>query len=140
MAGMAAQGRWRRRRPASLVRRHGVALCERGTGVRPPLRVPPSSFEGVARRPYGSGWHNVMELTLALLHSVLQWWGWPHLEGWRTTPGHDSQARQRDGMHGFVFDLGACGCQSIKCPSRGSRYGGGEPVRASSEAGTHPRG
>jgi hypothetical protein len=41
---------------------------------------------------------------------------------------------------GFVFDLGACMCQSIKCPGRGSRYGGGEPVRASSEAEPHPRG
>jgi hypothetical protein len=41
---------------------------------------------------------------------------------------------------GFVFDLGACRCQSIKCPSRGSRYGGGEPVRASSKAEPHPRG
>jgi hypothetical protein len=26
-------------------------------------------------------------------------------------------------------------CQSIKCPGRGSRYGGGGPARASSEAG-----
>jgi hypothetical protein len=41
---------------------------------------------------------------------------------------------------GFVFDLGACMCQNIKCSSRGSRYRGGEPVRASSEAETHPRG
>jgi hypothetical protein len=41
MAGMAAQGQWRRRRPALLVRRHGVALGERGTGIRPP-------FEGSA--------------------------------------------------------------------------------------------
>jgi hypothetical protein len=41
---------------------------------------------------------------------------------------------------GFVFDLGACMCQNIKCPSRGSRRGGGEPMRASSEAEPHPRG
>jgi hypothetical protein len=41
MAGMAAQGRWRRRRPASLVRRHGVVLGGRETGIRPP-------FEGSA--------------------------------------------------------------------------------------------
>jgi hypothetical protein len=26
--------------------------------------------------PYGSGRHSVMELTLAMLHSSLQWWGW----------------------------------------------------------------
>jgi hypothetical protein len=29
---------------------------------------------------------------------------------------------------------------SIKCPYRGSSYGGGEPVMSSSEAGPHPRG
>jgi hypothetical protein len=43
-------------------------------------------------------------------------------------------------VRGFVFDLGACRCQSIKCPSRRSRYGGGEPVGALSEAETHSRG
>jgi hypothetical protein len=37
VAGMAAQGRWRWRRPALLVRRHGVALGERGIGIRPPF-------------------------------------------------------------------------------------------------------
>jgi hypothetical protein len=41
--------------------------------------------------------------------------------------------------HGFVFDLGAFMCQNIKCSGRGSRYGGGEPVRASSEAETRSR-
>jgi hypothetical protein len=41
--------------------------------------------------------------------------------------------------HEFVFDLGACMRQNIKCPGRGSKYGGGEPVRASSEAEPHPR-
>jgi hypothetical protein len=35
-------------------------------------RVLPSSFKGVARRPYGGGWHSVTELTLALSHSVVQ--------------------------------------------------------------------
>jgi hypothetical protein len=40
---------------------------------------------------------------------------------------YDSQACQRDDVHGFV-----CRCQSIKCPGRGSRYGGGELVGASS--------
>jgi hypothetical protein len=42
--------------------------------------------------------------------------------------------------HGFVFDLGACMCQDIKCFGRGSRYEGGEPARASSEAEPHMRG
>jgi hypothetical protein len=41
---------------------------------------------------------------------------------------------------GFVFDLGAYMCQNIKCSCRGSRYGGDEPVRASSEAETRSRG
>jgi hypothetical protein len=36
-------------------------------------RVPPSSFEGAARRPYGGGRHSVTELTPALLHNVVQW-------------------------------------------------------------------
>jgi hypothetical protein len=35
---------------------------------------------------------------------------------------------------GFVSDPGACKCQNIKSPYRGSRCGGSEPVRASSEA------
>jgi hypothetical protein len=41
---------------------------------------------------------------------------------------------------GFVFDPGTCLCQNIKCSGLGSRYGGGEPVRASSEAETRARG
>jgi hypothetical protein len=43
-------------------------------------------------------------------------------------------------VRGFVFDLGACMCQSIKCPSQGSGYRGGEPMGASSEAEIRPRG
>jgi hypothetical protein len=45
-----------------------------------------------------------------------------------------------EAWHGFVFHLGACICQNIKDPSPGSRYGGGEPVGASSEAETRSRG
>jgi hypothetical protein len=41
---------------------------------------------------------------------------------------------------GFVFDLGVCECQCIKCPCRGSRYGGGGPVRSSSEIEPRSRG
>jgi hypothetical protein len=43
-------------------------------------------------------------------------------------------------QRGSVFDPCACKCQNVKCPCRGSRCGGGEPVRASSEAEPHPRG
>jgi hypothetical protein len=50
-------------------------------------RVPPSSFEGAARRPYWSGWHSVTELTLALPHNAVQWRGWPHEEGRRNSAG-----------------------------------------------------
>jgi hypothetical protein len=51
-------------------------------------RAPPSSFEGAAHRPYGGGWHSVTELTLALLHSVVQWRRWPHRAGgWRNSAG-----------------------------------------------------
>jgi hypothetical protein len=41
---------------------------------------------------------------------------------------------------GFIFDLGTCQCQCIKCPCRGSRYGGCGPVRSSSEVERHSRG
>jgi hypothetical protein len=54
-----------------------------------------------------------------------------------TTPGFTGVSEAR---HGFILDPGACKYQSIKCPCRGSRYGGGEPVRSSSEAEPHPRG
>jgi hypothetical protein len=50
-------------------------------------RVPPSSFEGAACGPYESGWHSITDLTLALPHSVVQWRGWPHREGWRNSAG-----------------------------------------------------
>jgi hypothetical protein len=46
-----------------------------GWGSVPLSRVLLSSFEGVARRPYGRGWYSVTELTLALLHRVVQWRG-----------------------------------------------------------------
>jgi hypothetical protein len=46
MAGMVAQGRWRRRRSASLVRHHGVDLGERGTSVRPPYEGSAVLFRG----------------------------------------------------------------------------------------------
>jgi hypothetical protein len=45
-----------------------------------------------------------------------------------------------EAWRGFVFDLGACMCQNIKDLGQGSRYGGGEPVRAQSEAETCSRG
>jgi hypothetical protein len=54
MAGMVAQGRWQQRRRASLVRRHGVVLGGRGTGIRP-------SFEGSAVLLRGCGASAVRE-------------------------------------------------------------------------------
>jgi hypothetical protein len=41
---------------------------------------------------------------------------------------------------GFVFDLGTCMCQNIKCSGQGSRCGSSEPMRASSEAESRSRG
>jgi hypothetical protein len=67
-----------------------TALSRVGVGQVsvPFLRVSPSSFEGAACRSYGGGWHSVTELTLALLHSVVQWRGWPHRAGgWRNSDG-----------------------------------------------------
>jgi hypothetical protein len=69
------------------VRRHGMAPRGRGTGVRPPSRVPPSSFEGLAFCPYGSGWHSAAELTPASPHSAAQWRGWPHRGSWQNSAG-----------------------------------------------------
>jgi hypothetical protein len=102
-----------------------MAPCERGIGVRPPSRVPPSYFEGAARQPYESGRYSVTGLTPAMPHS-----GGDGLTGGvgGTASGHDSQAAS-GAWRGFVFDLGACKCQCIKCPCRGSKYGCGEPTR-----------
>jgi hypothetical protein len=57
-----------------------------------------------------------------------------------TASGYDSQACQRNDLRGFVSNPSACRCQNIKCSSRGSSYGGSEPMRASSEAEARPRG
>jgi hypothetical protein len=45
-AGMAAQGRWRQRRSVLLVRRHDLALGERGIGVRLPFEGSTVLFRG----------------------------------------------------------------------------------------------
>jgi hypothetical protein len=128
-------------RRASLVQCHSVVLGERGTGVRP-------LFKGSA--------------------ILLRWCGVPAVREWvaqchgadtgltalcRTVAGMATPgglAEQRRDMNPrrvrgttwrrFVFDLGACMCQDIKCPGQGSRYRGGEPVRTSSEAEPHLRG
>jgi hypothetical protein len=117
-----------------------VVLGERGASIHPFSRVPPSSFEGAARRPYESGRHSVTELTQALLHSVVQCRGWPHRESWRNSRDMIPRRVRGTAQCGFVFDPGACKCQNIKCSGRGSRCGGGEPARASSEAESRPRG
>jgi hypothetical protein len=63
----------------------------------PLSRVPPSSFEGVACRPYESGRHSVMELTRALPHNAVQWRDGLTGRVGGTALGYDSQACQRDG-------------------------------------------
>jgi hypothetical protein len=139
--GMATQGRWRRRRHASLVRRHGVVLGERGTDVRP-------LFEGSAVLLQGCGASVVREWVAQRHGAVIGLTAQCRTVAAMTSPGGLAEQR-RDTIpkrvrgtawRGFIFDLGACMCQNIKCSGRGSRYGGGEPVRASSEADTRSRG
>jgi hypothetical protein len=138
---MATQGRWRRRRHASLVRRHGVVLGERGTDVRP-------LFEGSAVLLQGCGASAVREWVAQRHGAVIGLTAQCRTVAAMTSPGGLAEQR-RDTIpkrvrgtawRGFIFDLGACMCQNIKCSGRGSRYGGGEPVRASSEADTRSRG
>jgi hypothetical protein len=70
-----------------VVRRHGVIPCGHETGVRPLSKGSAILFRGCGVGLYESGWHSVTELTLALPHSVVQWRGWPHREGWRNNAG-----------------------------------------------------
>jgi hypothetical protein len=74
----------------------------------PFLRVPPSSLEGATRRSYGSGRHSVMELTLALPHSTVQWRGWPHRTGvWQNSAGVGFPGAVRGpAWRGFVLGSG----------------------------------
>jgi hypothetical protein len=58
-----------------------------------PSRVPLSFFEGAERRPYRSGWYSAVGRLLTTPHSVAQWLGWPRHGSWRSSAGHDSQAR-----------------------------------------------
>jgi hypothetical protein len=129
-------------------------------GLRRPL------FEGAALGPYESGWYSVTELTPALPHSVVQWRGWPHREGRRNSVGIGFPGVS-EVWCGFVFDLGPCMCQNIKCLGQGEQIqgrrarkslerggdsleGASSPrarrsltrggVRPSSEAQSHPRG
>jgi hypothetical protein len=104
----------------------------------PLLRVPSSSFESAARRPYETGRHSVTELTPVLPHSVVKWRGWPYRESWRNSV-EIWFLGVSETWRGFVFDPGACKCQSIKSSCRGSRYRAGEPVKSSSEVEPHPR-
>jgi hypothetical protein len=124
-----------------MVRRHGVVLGEHGTGVHP-------LFEGSTVLLRGCG-----------APAVQEWVAQCHgadtglttqcrtVAGMASPGGLSEQRREMIPRHvrgttwcGFVFDLGACMCQNIKCLGRGRRYRGGEPVRASSEAEPHPKG
>jgi hypothetical protein len=95
-----------------------VALCERGTGVRPPSRAPSSSFEGAVRRPYESGWHSVTKLTLFLPHSVVQRRGWPHHEGWQ-----NSQDMIPKRVRGTAFVDSFAGVRALNAPVGGAGTG-----------------
>jgi hypothetical protein len=108
----------------------------------PLSRAPPSSFEGVARRPYESGRHSITELTLALPRAQCRIVAGMASSGGLAEQHRDMILRRVRGVawRGFVFDQGACICHNIKCSGRWSRYGGGELVKASSEAETRTRG
>jgi hypothetical protein len=141
MAGMAAQDRLQRRRCTSLVRRHNVVLGERGAGVRPLFEGSAVLFRGCsasAVREWAAQCHGADTGLAAQCRTVAG----------MASPGELAEQRQDmiprrvrgTARRGFVFDPGACKCQSIKCPYGGIMYGGGEPVRASSEVESHPRG
>jgi hypothetical protein len=74
----------------------------------PCSRAPSSSFEGAARRPYGSRRHSVTELTPVLPHSTVQWRGWPHRTGvWWNSAGVGFLGGVRGpAWRGFVLDPG----------------------------------
>jgi hypothetical protein len=118
-----------------------VVLDERRTGVRP-------VFEGSVVLLRGCGASAVREWVAQCHEADTGLTTQCRIVAGMASPG--GLADQRRDMiprhvrgtkrHGFVFDPGACKCQDIKCSGWGSRYGGGEPVRASSEAESHPRG
>jgi hypothetical protein len=109
-------------------------------------RALPSSFEGAARRSYGSRRHSVTELTLASPHSVVQWRGWSHKAGGRRNSagvGFPSGVRGPV-WRGFALDPGVRGVPAFNALVGGvgaaSRARGGGPTLASSEAEFRPRG
>jgi hypothetical protein len=115
-----------------------MAPCERRTGVRPPSRVPPSSFEGAARRPYKSGWHSVAELTLALPHSTVQWQDGLTGRVGGTAPGRDSQACQRRGVDSSLT-LAPASVRALNAPVGGAGMGRRDH-EALERGGTSPEG
>jgi hypothetical protein len=127
MARVAAQDQWRRRGRASLVRRHGVAPCERGTGIRPP-------FEGSAVLFQGCGALTVREWVEQCRGADTGLITQCRIVAGMASPG--GLVEQHRDMTPRHVEGTACArrCQSIKCPGRGSRYGGGRRARASSEA------
>jgi hypothetical protein len=134
--GMAAQDQWRRRTPASLVRRHGMALGERGTGARPPFEGSVVLFRGCGT-PAVQEWVTQCQGTDTGLAAQCR-----TVAGMASPKGLAEQRRDMTPrrVRGTAC---ACRCQSIKCPGRGSRYGGGVPAGVSSEAdltrgGVHP--
>jgi hypothetical protein len=118
-----------------------VVLGNRGTGVHP-------TFEGSAVLFRGCGASTVQEWEAQCqrVHTVLA--AQCRTVAGMALPGELAEQRwdmiprcvRGTARRGFVFHPGACRCQSIKCPCRGSRYGSGEPVRTTSEAESHPRG
>jgi hypothetical protein len=117
--------------------RHGVVLGKRGVDVCP-------LFEGSAALFRRRGASAVRERAAQCNGTDTG-----HAAQRRTVAGMASPGSWRNSAGawlpgaswcGFVFDLGAYKRQCIKCPCRGSRYGGGGPARSSSEAEPRSRG
>jgi hypothetical protein len=112
-----------------------LSLCGRGVVVRLPFEGSAVLFQGCDA--------SVVREWVPQCHGVVA----GHAAQRRTVAGMASPgelAEQCRGVgalwRGFVFDLGACECQCIKSPCRGSRYGGGGLVMSSSETKTRSRG
>jgi hypothetical protein len=92
----------------------------------PLSRVPLSSFEGAARRPYESGQHSVTELTPALLHSILQCGDGLIGRVGGTALGYDSQACQRRGVDSSLTRAPAS-VRALNAPAGGVGTGVASP-------------
>jgi hypothetical protein len=74
------------------------------------------------------GEHGATELTLALPHSVVQWRGWPHREGWRNSVRirFPSVSEGRHGVDSSLTWAPAC-VRTLNAPDGGAGMGVASP-------------